>query len=92
MSDDLVKRLRNWTTDWNGAKMVPGEPPRDGLHCDIIDEAAARIEARSMFESGASRRDIAARFRVDKSTISRLLSGSTWTNRKWPMATKAASR
>ena len=45
MIDDLVKRLRNWTTDWNGAKMVPGEPPRDGLHCDIIDEAADRIEA-----------------------------------------------
>ena len=45
MSDDLVKRLRNWTTDWDGAKMVPGEPPRDGLHCDIIDEAADRLAA-----------------------------------------------
>lgn len=45
MSDDLVKRLRNWTTDWDGSKMVPGEPPKDGLHCDIIDEAADRIVA-----------------------------------------------
>ena len=45
MSDSLVERLRNWTTDWDGSKMVAGEPPKDGLHCDIIDEAADRIEA-----------------------------------------------
>jgi hypothetical protein len=41
---DLVKRLRSYTTDWDGAKMVPGEPPIDGLRCEIIDAAADRIE------------------------------------------------
>jgi hypothetical protein len=40
----IVDRLRNWCTDWNGAPMNPGEPPRDGLHCDDLISAAAEIE------------------------------------------------
>lgn len=44
-STDIVDRLIGWTTDWNGQQMVDGEPPRDGLHCDIIREAAAEITA-----------------------------------------------
>ena len=40
---DLVERLIGWCTDWNGEPMVRGEPPRDGLHCDILLDAVARI-------------------------------------------------
>jgi hypothetical protein len=39
----IVERLSAWTTDWDGSRMVDGEPPRDGLHCDILREAAATI-------------------------------------------------
>ena len=42
MSDVLAK-LRNWVTDWNGLGMVRGEPPRDGLHCDDIYDAIDEI-------------------------------------------------
>src|SRR6185312_7390777 len=41
---DIVQRLRNWCTDWDRAPMARGEPPRDGLHCDDLLEAAAEIE------------------------------------------------
>ena len=41
---DIVERLRGWFTDWDGSRMVPGEPPRDGIHCDILMEAADEIE------------------------------------------------
>lgn len=41
---DIVERLRQWVTDWNGAAMVRGEPPRDGLHCDILYDAADEID------------------------------------------------
>ena len=41
---NIVKRLRSWCTDWNGAKMVRGESPRDGLHCDDLFDAADEIE------------------------------------------------
>ena len=41
----LADRLSNWTTDWDGSKMAPGEPPRDGLHCDDLDDAAATLRA-----------------------------------------------
>ena len=42
---DVVERLRSWCTDWNGARMADGEPPRDGLHCDELREAADEITA-----------------------------------------------
>ena len=41
---DIAERLEGWFTDWNGARMVPGEPPRDGIHCDVLMEAKAEIE------------------------------------------------
>ena len=40
---DITERLAGWTTDWDGSQMVDGEPPRDGLHCDVLREAAAEI-------------------------------------------------
>lgn len=46
----------------------------------------ARDRARAMFDDGASRLEIAQAMNVDRSTISRLLNGKTWTNRKWPFA------
>lgn len=41
---DVVERLKNWCTDWNGQQMVRGEPPRDGLHCDDLLDAADEID------------------------------------------------
>lgn len=41
---DQAAKLRTWTVDWNGALMVDGEPPRDGLHCRDLRDAAAEIE------------------------------------------------
>ena len=41
---DIVKRLTAWTIDWDDSRMVDGEPPRDGIHCDVLREAAAEIE------------------------------------------------
>lgn len=37
------QRLRSWTIDWNGAPMVDGEPPRDGLHCRDLRDGADEI-------------------------------------------------
>lgn len=50
MSSEIAKKLREWCTDWNGAAMVRGEPPRDGLHCDILLDAAAEIERLAEIE------------------------------------------
>lgn len=47
MTDDIVKRLREVCTDWNGAPMQRNEPPRgasDGPHCAIFYDAADEIE------------------------------------------------
>lgn len=41
----LSERLRQWVTDWDGSQMQDGEPPRDGIHCDIIREAATALDA-----------------------------------------------
>lgn len=41
----LSDRLRQWVTDWDGSQMQDGEPPRDGIHCDIIREAATALDA-----------------------------------------------
>lgn len=40
----IAEKLRGWCTDWNGAAMVRGEPPRDGIHCDDLLDAIAEIE------------------------------------------------
>lgn len=40
---DIAATLRGWCTDWNGANMVRGEPPRDGLHCDALLDAAVDL-------------------------------------------------
>lgn len=50
MNDDvkaLVERLNGWCTDWDGSQMVRGEPPRDGLHCDDLMDAAAALTAQA---------------------------------------------
>jgi len=58
---DIVERLRNWCTDWNGAQMVRGEPPRDGLHCDDLLDAVAEIEClRARFAAPANALERAA--------------------------------
>lgn len=44
MSDDLVQRLRNAATDWDGSQMVDGEPPRDILNCKDVRAIADEIE------------------------------------------------
>ena len=41
---DIMERIRGWCIDWNGAPMMRGEPPRDGLHCDDLLDAADEIE------------------------------------------------
>lgn len=41
---------------------------------------------------GATRKELADKFGVNRSTITRLINGNTWLNRKWPMAEKAALR
>lgn len=46
---DLVKRLRAWTVDWDCSQMARGEPPRDGLDCATLRDAADAIE-RSVAE------------------------------------------
>ena len=51
---DIVQRLRNWCTDWDRAPMARGEPPRDGLHCGDLLDAAAEIERlRAQFAAPA---------------------------------------
>ena len=45
----IWERLRSFTIDWNGARMVDGEPPIDGLRCKDLREAAdcgAALEQR----------------------------------------------
>jgi hypothetical protein len=49
----IVKQLRAWVTDWNGQPMVRGEPPRDGIHCDVLIDAAAEIERLEKRAAGA---------------------------------------
>ena len=45
MQADILERLEGWVTDWNGAAMVRGEPPRDGLHCDVLYDAIDEIKS-----------------------------------------------
>jgi hypothetical protein len=52
----------------------------------------ARAQALAMAENGTPRSEIATRFGVDRSTITRLVNGNTWASRKWPIAEKAAAR
>jgi hypothetical protein len=49
----------------------------------------ARAKVFALAQEGRSRYEIAAYFQVHYSTITRLLNGSTWANRKWPMAANA---
>ena len=63
----IVDRLRNWCTDWNGAPMNPGEPPRDGLHCDDLISAAAEIE-RLTAERDEARELLKLKIAVARST------------------------
>lgn len=51
-----------------------------------------RDKAKLLFDAGVSRKELAAMFCVNRSTISRLISGVTWENRKWPMASGADER
>ena len=47
---DISEKLRALTVDWNGKPMADGEPPRDGLHCKDLRDAADEIE-RLRFEN-----------------------------------------
>lgn len=48
---EIERKLRGWCTDWNGAAMARGEPPRDGLHCDdLLDAADHLAEAEKVME------------------------------------------
>ncbi|QBX34622.1 helix-turn-helix domain-containing protein [Paracoccus liaowanqingii] len=53
---------------------------------------AARAEVLEMHRMGVTRREIAEVFGVDRSTVTRLVNGTTWSNRKWPIADGAAQR
>jgi hypothetical protein len=41
---DIAEQLREATMDWNGEKMVDGEPPIDVLKCGDLRRAANEIE------------------------------------------------
>jgi hypothetical protein len=41
---DVAAKLRAWCTDWDGSSMKRGEPPRDGLHCDDLLDAADALD------------------------------------------------
>lgn len=41
---DIVKRIADITTDWNGARMVDGESPRIVPTCGELRSIAAHIE------------------------------------------------
>lgn len=40
-----VERLKSLTIDWDGSRMVDGEPPRDGITCGDCRAVVAHIEA-----------------------------------------------
>ena len=40
---DIVERLRSACTDWDGTALPPASEPMDGLHCDVLIEAATEI-------------------------------------------------
>ena len=54
--------------------------------------AAARMEIKAAAAAGVPVTQLATKFGVDRSTITRLLAGTTWSNRRWPMADEAAKR
>jgi hypothetical protein len=54
--------------------------------------ASARARVLAMSRDGAPSKRIAEHFNVNRSTITRLIAGATWTNRRWPMAEEAANR
>ena len=45
MSNDIVQRLREHATDWNGQQMADGEPAKADPTAGFLREAADRIEA-----------------------------------------------
>ena len=42
---DIVDQLRSACTDWDGARLSPASEPMDGLHCDVLFDAATEIES-----------------------------------------------
>lgn len=54
--------------------------------------AKSRAEVLALHAAGTTPKEMAALFGVNRSTITRLIAGSTWSNRKWPMAETAARR
>lgn len=57
---NLERVLRGWVTDWNGEPMARGEPPRDGIHCDVLYDAIEALAAARR-EGAAEMRERAAR-------------------------------
>lgn len=51
-----------------------------------------REQIERLAAEGHPPKDLAERFGVHRSTITRLLAGATWKNRKWPMADASAQR
>lgn len=58
---DIVERLENFCTDWDGSAMNDNTTPMDGLHCVDLRQAAAEI-TRLRAEAEALRKD-AERYR-----------------------------
>lgn len=54
---DIVEQLREATVDWNGEKMVDGEPPLDVLKCGDLRRAANEIERLKKALRDAARND-----------------------------------
>lgn len=40
----LIAEALAWTIDWDGSQMQDGEPPRDGVTCNLLRRLAAALE------------------------------------------------
>jgi hypothetical protein len=45
--EELARKLDDVTTDWDGSRMVDGEPPRDVLNCRDLRETAAMLRTQA---------------------------------------------
>jgi len=65
VADDLVQRLRNAATDWDGSQMLDGAPPRDILNCKDVRAIADEIERLRAEVAEAKRRASSAEFELN---------------------------
>ena len=46
--NELAERLIGWCTDWNGSQMARETSPRDGIHCDVLLDAATALRTPAL--------------------------------------------